>query len=153
MVDILYKEANAEELILVGKDFFDRDVYLEIDTHASWLDMQKSAKNDGVILHIVSGFRSYAYQQAIIDRKLDKGISLEDIKKVNATPGMSEHHTGRAIDFTTENEAEVLTESFENTNAFKWLTANAHNFGFTMSFPRDNDLGFIYEPWHWCYQK
>jgi len=153
MVEILFKEADFEELILVGKDFFDRDVYLEIDTHISWLKMQKSAQIDGVILHIVSGFRSYDYQQAIIDRKLAKGFSLEDIKKVNAIPGMSEHHTGRAIDFTTENEIEVLTESFENTHAFRWLTKNAHNFGFNMSFPRDNDFGFIYEPWHWYCQK
>ena len=153
MVEVLFKEASTEDLILVGKDFFNREFYLDIDTHQSWLKMQKSAKNDDVILYIVSGFRSYAYQQSIIDRKLEKGIALEDIKKVNAMAGMSEHHTGCAIDFTTENEADVLTESFENTKAFRWLTDNAGKFGFKMSFARDNKLGFVYEPWHWCFQK
>ena len=24
-----------------------------------------------------------------------------------------------------------------------------HEFGFSMSYPRDNPLGVMYEPWHW----
>ncbi|HEX7650108.1 MAG TPA: D-alanyl-D-alanine carboxypeptidase family protein, partial [Noviherbaspirillum sp.] len=28
----------------------------------------------------------------------------------------------------------------------------AGRFGFTLSYPRGNTYGFIYEPWHWCYQ-
>jgi D-alanyl-D-alanine carboxypeptidase len=148
----IFKEALKSELMLVGKDFFKRDVYLEENTHNAWLELQKKAHTDNVKLHIVSGFRSYAYQQSIIDRKLTNGLSLEQISKVNALVGESEHHTGCAIDFTTDDEAEVLTEDFEKTRAFKWLQNNAKNFGFKMSFPRDNKYGFIYEPWHWCYK-
>ncbi|MFT4694818.1 MAG: D-alanyl-D-alanine carboxypeptidase [Francisella sp.] len=148
----IFKEALKSELMLVGKDFFKRDVYLEKNTHNAWLELQKKAHTDNVKLDIVSGFRSYAYQQSIIDRKLTNGLSLEQISKVNALVGESEHHTGCAIDFTTDDEVEVLTEDFEKTRAFKWLQNNAKNFGFKMSFPRDNKYGFIYEPWHWCYK-
>ncbi len=42
-----------------------------------------------------------------------------------------------------------LTEEFEETPAFKWLTENAETFGFSMTYPRDNPYGVIYEPWHW----
>lgn len=149
----IFKEALEDELILVGKDFFDRNLYLESQTHKAWLELQKKAFSDGINLYIVSGFRSYAYQQSIIDRKLANGLSLYQISKVNAMVGESEHHTGCAIDFTTIGEDDVLTEGFENTQAFKWLQDNAEDFGFVMSFPRNNKYGFIYEPWHWRYKK
>ena len=149
----IFKEVFTCELVLVGKDFFARDVHLEEETHNAWLEMEQKALNDGVKLYIVSGFRSYAYQQSIINRKLANGLTLEQISMVNALVGESEHHTGHAIDFTTDGEAEVLTECFENTQAFKWLQDNAINFGFNMSFPRNNKYGFIYEPWHWCYKN
>ncbi|MDE4996655.1 D-alanyl-D-alanine carboxypeptidase family protein, partial [Francisella tularensis subsp. holarctica] len=29
----------------------------------------------------------------------------------------------------------------------------AHNYCFKLSFPCNNDFGFIYEPWHWCYHN
>ena len=31
-----------------------------------------------------------------------------------------------------------------------WLTRNGGEFGFSMTYPRDNEHGFIYEPWHWA---
>ena len=42
-----------------------------------------------------------------------------------------------------------MTEAFENTDAFAWLTAHAARFGFAMTLPRDNPHGLVYEPWHW----
>ena len=40
-------------------------------------------------------------------------------------------------------------ESFERTAAFDWLRTHAGAHGFTMSYPRDNPHGIVYEPWHW----
>ena len=150
---IIFPELAKDQLVLAGKDFFNRDLFLEKYTYQAWLNLQKSAKKSQIEVFIVSGFRSYQYQQNIIDRKLAQGLTLEEIVKVNALPGQSEHHTGRAIDLTTVGEKKVLTEGFEDTLAFKWLTKNASNFGFEMSFPRNNKYGFIYEPWHWCYKR
>ncbi|AJC48936.1 D-alanyl-D-alanine carboxypeptidase family protein [Allofrancisella guangzhouensis] len=148
----IFIEADKDDLVLVGKDFFQRDVYLEKNTYKAWIALHAAAKSDGIELFIVSGFRSYDYQQKIIDRKLANGQTLEQISKVNALVGESEHHTGRAMDLTTLNEKEVLTEEFEKTAAFMWLKKNALTYGFIMSFPRDNKYGFIYEPWHWYYK-
>jgi hypothetical protein len=45
----------------------------------------------------------------------------------------------------------LLEEEFELTDSFTWLKENAHQFDFRLSYPRGNDLGIIYEPWHWFY--
>jgi D-alanyl-D-alanine carboxypeptidase len=71
--------------------------------------------------------------------------------RVNAIPGYSEHHTGRALDLHT-GEAEPLSETFELEPAFAWLQEHALTYGFTMSYPKNNELGIAYEPWHWCYR-
>ena len=81
-----------------------------------------------------------------------KGQKLEEILKVNVLPGFSEHHTGFAIDLTSKGEV-VLEEEFEKSDAFYWLVKNANQFGFYLSYPRNNSTGVIYEPWHWCFQS
>lgn len=112
--------------------------------------MKTAAKNDGATLLAVSAFRSVAYQRQIIERKLTAGQSIEEILCVSAAPGFSEHHAGHAIDITAPN-CKPLAEEFERTPEFEWLTRHANEFGFTMSYPRGNKFGVIYEPWHWAH--
>ncbi len=78
-------------------------------------------------------------------------MPIDKILTLSAPPGYSEHHTGCAIDINTPG-CVATEEEFENTDAYRWLTEHAGRFGFTLSYPRDNALGFIYEPWHWCFQ-
>ncbi len=119
-------------------------------TLAAWRAMSEQAHLDGVVLQLVSAYRSIVYQSDLIQRKLDAGQLIRDILQVNTPPGYSEHHTGRALDLTTPG-CEVLTEAFESTTAFEWLCSNAGQHGFTLSYPRDNPSGIDYEPWHWAY--
>jgi D-alanyl-D-alanine carboxypeptidase len=104
-----------------------------------------------VVLKIASAFRSIDRQVEILREKLAQGVSLEAILAVSAPPGFSEHHTGCAIDLTTDGVPPLEVE-FENTAAFRWLTENAARFGFVLSFPPGNRYGYEYEPWHWCYK-
>jgi D-alanyl-D-alanine carboxypeptidase len=71
---------------------------------------------------------------------------------VNTLAAYSEHHSGCAVDIGS-NDAAVLETDFEDSQAFKWLSNKATKFNFKLSYPRNNDSGIIYEPWHWCYQK
>jgi D-alanyl-D-alanine carboxypeptidase len=66
----------------------------------------------------------------------------------SADQGYSEHQLGTTFDFTTEGIGGGLVTSFENTPAFAWLKDNAHKYGFTLSYPKDNAY-YVYEPWHW----
>jgi D-alanyl-D-alanine carboxypeptidase len=121
---------------------------LAADTAASWRAMKASAAEAGVQLLLVSGFRSIRHQADLIRRKLAAGQSIETILAVNAAPGFSEHHTGRAVDIATPG-TRPLTAQFETSAAFSWLQANARAFGFRMPYGRGNRFGFEYEPWHW----
>ncbi|MBL9168015.1 MAG: D-alanyl-D-alanine carboxypeptidase family protein [Verrucomicrobiales bacterium] len=144
---ILHREAT--ELVSVGKDMYGREQRLTPAAAAGWEAMRSSAAGQGVDLLLVSAFRSVDYQRQIWDRKLAAGQSVAQILTVSAPPGYSEHHTGRALDLTAAG-CEPLTEAFETLPAFTWLAAHAGQFGFAMSYPRNNPHGVVYEPWHWC---
>jgi hypothetical protein len=146
-------ERVAEPALLhpAGHDRHGRQHWLAPAAAGAWRQMREAAGREGIALEIVSGFRSTAYQAAIFRRKLARGQSLAQILAVNAAPGYSEHHSGRAIDIGTPGSPPA-EEPFEDTPAFAWLTANAGHHGFRMSYPRGNAQGFVYEPWHWCWQ-
>ena len=142
---------EASNLVSVGQDMLGRERFLTPDTAAAWDAMRVAADGDGVLLLMVSAFRSLDYQVGIFKRKLEKGQTIEQILHVNLPPGYSEHHTGRAIDIAAPG-APPLTEEFEQTLAFRWLETHAHRWHFTMTYPRGNPHGVIYEPWHWVFQ-
>ena len=56
-----------------------------------------------------------------------------------------------ALDIGDGDVGANLTESFEETRAFQWLEQNAPYYSFELSFPRGNEQGVSYEPWHWRY--
>jgi D-alanyl-D-alanine carboxypeptidase len=145
-----YEEAT--DLVEVGPNLVGRMQRLTPVTAERWRDLVVTADNDGVRLLIVSGFRSIDYQARLIRKKINAGQAIEEILAVNAAPGHSEHHTGTAVDIATLG-SRPLTEEFEATDAFAWLTENAGTFGFSMTYSRDNPWGFVYEPWHWSRKK
>lgn len=140
---------EAVDLVDVGPNLVGRMQRLTPKTARKWAEMVDAAASDGVILLIVSGFRGFDYQARLIRKKINAGQIVSDILRVNAAPGFSEHHTGRAVDIATPG-SRPLMEEFEDSDAFRWLVENAAPFGFSMSYPRENPFGFIYEPWHWA---
>jgi len=139
---------EADELVEVGPNLVGRMQRLAPAAARQWQAMVEAATIDGIPLLIVSGFRSVDYQAALIRKKINAGQSIADILVVNAAPGHSEHHTGQAVDIATPG-SRPLTEEFESTDAFRWLELNASDYGFSMTYPRDNPWGIAYEPWHW----
>ena len=139
---------EAEELVEVGPNLVGRMQRLAPRAAKRWQEMRQSAAEEGVNLLIVSGFRSYEYQAELIRNKLARGQTIDTILEVSAAPGYSQHHTGLAIDVATPG-SRPLTEEFENSDAFEWLSEHATRFGFSMTYPRDNPFGITYEPWHW----
>jgi D-alanyl-D-alanine carboxypeptidase len=146
----LYRE--AKDLVSVGLDIYGRERQLTPPAAGRWVELRAAARQEGIVLLLVSAFRSLEYQRQIFERKLQAGDSLERILMVNVPPGYSEHHTGRAIDVTTPGSP-PLAEEFETTAAFDWLVRHAHRYDFAMTYPRDNRFGLTYEPWHWAVQE
>ncbi len=146
----LQLQPECSELAAIGQDGRGREQFLQPESALAWYALRNAATADGIVLQVASGFRSVEYQAAIIERKLRAGQSLAQILGVSAAPGYSEHHTGRAMDLTTPG-TRPLEEDFEASPAFEWLTEAAADFGFRMSYPRNNRHGIAYEPWHWMW--
>jgi len=142
--------AEASRLAHVGVGTDGRDKFLAQSAAAAWLKMRAAAQRQGITLLLVSAFRSVEFQIALIRGKLQRGATIDEVLKVNAPPGYSEHHTGRAVDIGADG-CPPLDEAFDKTAAFAWLQKNAARFGFGMSYPRGNAQDYLYEPWHWCH--
>jgi len=111
-----------------------------------------AARDEGVWIIPVSGFRTIEYQQKLFQDQIKRRGSAEASAKVSAPAGYSEHHTGFAVDVTDGRfPKQDVTFQFEKTDAYRWLTIHAQEFGFEMSFPQNNLQGVSFEPWHWRY--
>lgn len=140
--------ADATDLEDVEPNIVGKPQRLAPSTARAWQQIKQTAALAGVELLLVSGFRSLRQQTDLFRQKLAAGHEIEAILRVNAAPGFSEHHTGRAVDIATPG-TRPLTAEFESSKAFVWLTANAATFGFTMPYGRGNAFAFEFEPWHW----
>jgi zinc D-Ala-D-Ala carboxypeptidase len=139
-------------LMHAGFDRYRRPLWLHPSAARAWARLRAAALRDDIVLDAISGYRSHDYQLGIFARKFARGLTVDEILTVNAAPGFSEHHSGRALDISAPGEPPA-EESFEHTAAFTWLSENAGNDGFVMSYPRDNPHGIVYEPWHWCWRS
>lgn len=143
---------EAAQLVSVGTDIYGREQKLTPEAASAWQSMKAAAEKDGQTLQLVSAFRSVDYQRQIIQRKRAAGQSWEQILCVSALPGYSGHHSGTTVDVTAPG-CKPLTEEFDSTSEFAWLTLHGAEFGFKMSYPPGNKHGVAYEPWHWTFQK
>jgi D-alanyl-D-alanine carboxypeptidase len=146
----LFEEAEALHLAEISSS--GRAFYLTPAAAEAWTTMKAAASLDAIEIHIVSAYRSVNRQIELIRQKLNAGRPLDDILKLLAPPGCSEHHTGRAVDIGT-GDVRPVDPGFALTPAFSWLSAHAHRFGFELSFPQGNVFGYVYEPWHWCFSE
>jgi D-alanyl-D-alanine carboxypeptidase len=121
--------------------------FLHPDAAAALKSMIDAARADGVWIVLVSGFRDLATQHRLFEDRAAAHGSVEHAARSVAPPGYSEHHTGYAIDVTDASGLGFY--AFEQTEAFRWMQTHAHEFGFELSFPKNNPQGIDYEPWHW----
>ncbi|MDX2212930.1 MAG: D-alanyl-D-alanine carboxypeptidase family protein [Oculatellaceae cyanobacterium bins.114] len=149
----LYGEISPDQLMIVGsysqaiEERFER---LSEAAGLALLRMIDAARQDGVWLVPISGFRDFARQEMLFQIQIEQVGSAVAAARSVAPAGYSEHHTGYAVDLADGlARAMDLSLAFGNTPAFEWLTRHAVEFGFELSFPENNTQGVMYEPWHW----
>lgn len=123
------------------------------------LDLYLAAKDAGHNMRLTSAYRSYKDQQEVyegwVQYEMAFGKSREqaesDANSYSALPGFSEHQLGTTADMSSLDCLGIETICKANENFWEWLKHNAYKFGFVMSYPpgRDNDTGYIHEPWHY----
>lgn len=127
-------------------------------TYDAYVHMNKKmqAEIDRTVL-IESGYRSPACQMLVFlyYLKQHNWDFSETIKRV-ALPGYSEHGypSKQALDFITADGIpnDENPQKFADTKEYEWLTQNASQFKFFLSYPQNNPLGIMFEPWHWSFQ-
>ena len=109
---------------------------------------QAALDESGSVLLVRSAYRSYEEQAHLYATSVQE-LGQEEADLWVARAGHSEHQTGLALDVSTifHDDVEI---SFGDTLESIWLRDNAHRFGFIVSYPkgREEDTGFMYEPWH-----
>jgi LAS superfamily LD-carboxypeptidase LdcB len=115
--------------------------------------MGDAARAAGAPIAVASAYRSYA-QQKITFQNWVNALGYRKALQVSARPGHSEHQLGVAIDFKSEpGGAPWSGGDWATTAAGAWMNANAWQYGWILSYPK-NDLAIVcyaYEPWHYRY--
>ena len=117
-------------------------------------DMFDDALKSGVDLVVRSGYRSSEEQMELMTAKISEfkssGLGGSEAKEKAlqwvAAPGTSEHQLGFAVDINAENKT-------TDEEAYRWLSLNAHKYGFILRYPDDKShiTKISYEPWHFRY--
>lgn len=149
-------------------------VRLESVAAKAFNSMYIDALKKGLTLTVVSGYRTFESQRRLFENKIyaleveaaqqyanggsydENGNYIEPVKPdkktvvLNATksvcpPGCSDHNAGLAVDIVSQND------DFASTQEYKWLTDNAHNYGFILRFPKGKEkiTGMNYQPYCW----
>lgn len=118
----------------------------------SLAEMVAKAKEDGLNIKATSAYRSFSYQENLLDNAIKNGNKNASIAIAKA--GHSEHQLGTAVDLSGSSigYASTLTK-FGGTPEHLWLKENAHKYGFVESYPegKESITGYMYEPWHYRY--
>lgn len=120
---------------------------------AQWLErLCADAKEEGIELVGVSGYRSYQTQQSIYNYQVNR-LGQEAADRISARPGHSEHQTGLAMDVSAASVGYALEERFGETPEGIWLAQHAADYGFIIRYPAEGEeiTGYQYEPWHLRY--
>ena len=125
---------------------------LRAEAYQALVRMLSDAYTAGSDIYVRSAYRSYAEQAATFAYWVSV-LGEEEARRVSAEAGHSEHQLGTAVDLTDATVGFDLVESFGATASGQWLTANAHLYGFALSYPAccEAATGYAYEPWHWRY--
>ena len=160
--DHLIGKGNLE---LTGTTF-----QLQKKVYEAYQSMKLAAKDDGIDLLGVSGYRSFDRQKQIWNRKyirftqvegLTPEKAIEKIITYSTIPGTSRHHWGTDMD-VIDNGVSVTgslldPQKYGEKGPFealkKWLNKYANDFGFYLVYTNDSlRKGFYYEPWHYTYR-
>lgn len=158
---------NGWQLILVGGEYYvpdDYEVKLLTLSNGQQIDeriypplqeMFDDMRSQGIYPTVVSGYRSYEEQRAILEEKYlayrGEGYSKSRAKELAlewvALPGTSEHQLGIAVDINPDYSVS------DGEGVYDWLKDNAHKYGFIKRYPEDKTemTGIINEPWHYRY--
>jgi len=141
-----------KDLVELGEFATSKSICLIQEAKKALAEMIESAKKDGLNIKATSAYRSYNYQESLLNNAIKNGNKNASV--AIAKPGHSEHQLGTAVDLSGSSiEYSSAVSSFDNTSEELWLRENAYKYGFVKSYPfgKEEITGYMYEPWHYRY--
>lgn len=108
--------------------------------------LMRDALAQGMEFQIISAYRAFS-TQADLKAGYSVVYGAGTANQFSADQGYSEHQLGTTIDLTTKKLGAGFA-TLASDPAYEWLLANAHRYGFILSYPKNN-LYYKFEPWHW----
>lgn len=124
----------------------DKNLQIHSSAYPYLKKLLESASAEGKALRVQSAFRSFG-TQAVLKSTYRVTYGAGTANQFSAEQGYSEHQLGTTVDFSTALLKGSLA-GFDSTPEYAWLSANAHKYGFILSYPKGN-THYTYEPWHW----
>jgi len=140
-----YAPEKVTEIASMFRFKTDEPEYIHSKISRRLNNLLEDAQENSISLLVVSGYRSFDEQKS-----LKSAYSVQygfGANAFSADQGYSEHQLGTTVDFTTTELGGGLN-GFETSKAYAWLIEHAHEYGFVLSYPKDN-VYYIFEPWHW----
>lgn len=136
---------------LVGIDeqyIYDKkeELFIHGDVWPHLQNLLTDAAAEGVDIKIISAYRSFGTQSQL-KSSYNVTYGAGTANQFSADQGYSEHQLGTTVDFTTSATGAAFS-AFEKTPTYPWLTENAHEYGFILSYSKGNAY-YRFEPWHW----
>ena len=133
----------------------DSSITADIRVAEAFNSMYESAKSQDILLTPFGGYANFNKQKTIFDSKV-KAFTIQGMTNDEAVDaaskrlepaGASENGAGLAVDIVS------ASAGFASTKEYKWLTENAHKYGFILRYPADKSdiTGIVSQPWHWRY--
>lgn len=145
----LKEDFQPQDLVQISNQYAYGEPEIRKEVYEQFRTMFNAAKKENITLIITSGFRDYAFQENLWKKYSNqKGEDWAD--SIAARAGFSEHQSGLSMDILTYNST---LDNFETTEAFKWLSNHAYEYGFILRYPKDKEdiTGYSYESWHYRY--
>lgn len=155
-IDEFYKIGNLiEPKEFIHKDcVFDEsenEILVDERVYIAFKEMDEYLRQEGYKVFIDSGFRSFKYQNYILNMYREK-YGKEEGERLCAYPGESEHQLGLAVDLGFENEdGKYISSITEDSNVFEFMKENVYKFGFILRYMKGKEeiTKYNFEPWHY----
>lgn len=156
----LIQASSDRRFAQLSTNYANDNIYVQTPVAEALKRMIDAAKQEGIELRVVSGFRSHPHQLTIWQRKWDEHPEMDDISRVaqilrySSLPGISRHHWGTDVDLNSTQLNYWQTEQAQAE--LRWLRQHAPTYGFCEPYSGKSAgtraHGYEDEPWHWSYR-
>ena len=131
---------------------YDDPVKVERKAYEAYQSLKEGLAAEGVYVELDSCYRSVKHQQEVMDEFV-KEKGEEYAKRIVATPGYSEHHTGLALDLFLVIDGKNVAENddmMQHPEVWQKVHAKLADHGFILRYLPERKIftGYSYEPWH-----